>query len=285
MTSWRTDDVARWARDLDATLGLARPAIVLHTEVAVDLLSGGETAAGLTHLEIARRLAARLEPDTAFRRRWLLAAGALAQSRFEAPLALTFFDECRKAFPREAEAWLGAGTVYEWSAFPDGLGGPRVLGGSSSLGRDAVRAYRTALSLEPDLALARVRLGRVLARLGRREEARRELERAVRDAQDDSTRALAHLFLGEVREKQGRDEDALREYRAALGAEPGLQPAGIAFAALLVSRGERAQAIGALRQTVRSGCATSTPHWLAYHVGLGVRAEGELARLRQEMRS
>jgi tetratricopeptide (TPR) repeat protein len=282
--SWRARDLEVLALGLDPALRLHRAAIVLHTEAALALLSDGEPAAGLAHLDIARGIARRLEHDTPFRQAWLVAIGMAIAARSDAPLALALFVECREAFPRAAEAWLGEGAVYEWSAFPDGLGGPRVPGPSRSLAREAERAYRAALAADPASAEARVRLGRVLQRIGRSDEARRELERATRRAREGGILALAHLFLGQVRESQGDRSGALRAYRAALAASPSLQPAAIALAALLVDRGERAQAIATLRGPLRGGDAEERPLWLAYRLGSPTRAEQALARVREQLR-
>jgi tetratricopeptide (TPR) repeat protein len=284
LANWRKSDLDELARGLDPSLQLHRAAIVVHTETALALRAGGEPAPGFVHLEMARAIAARLEQDTPFRQAWLLAIGAEMVARSDAPLALDLFVECRTAFPKAAEAWLGAGAVYEWSAFPDGLGGPRVLGRSSALARDAERAYRAALALDPSLAEARVRLGRVLQRLGRGDEAQRELERAARDSQDAAMRGLAHLFLGQIRERRGDAGGAIREYRAALTAVPSLQPAAIALSALLAGRGERDEAIAALREPLRAGAPDEMPLWLAYRLGSPSRAKQAFTRLREEIR-
>ena len=94
--------------------------------------------------------------------------GAIAR-----PRPSGFFLECEAAFPLAAEAWLAAGTVYEWSAFPDGLGGQRVARATSDLVEEAKRHYRQALVIDPSLAEARLRLGRTLQRSGEPDEAAR----------------------------------------------------------------------------------------------------------------
>jgi tetratricopeptide (TPR) repeat protein len=285
IAGWPPSTLADPARALVAAGGLHRAAILLHSEAALALLSHGRGPAAALHLAIAREIAQRLEGTTPFRETWLTAMGSELQVRWQEALALELFVECRTAFPRAALAWLGEGTVYEFSAFPSGIGATRVVGGRESLARDAERAYRGAITIDPSLLEARVRLGRVLARQGRTAEAWEELGRVTKEGGKGTASALAHLFLGETEEAAGAEGDALRDYRAALEAEPSLQPAAIALSALLVSRGDRAAGIDALRRPLQHGCPVGLPPWLAYHVGLGAHPDQSLSRLRAQVRS
>jgi tetratricopeptide (TPR) repeat protein len=82
----------------------------------------------------------------------------------------------------------------------------------------AVRAltdYSTALAGDPSLVEARLRRGRVLARLGRYEEARGELTRARHEVAAVELRYLADLFLGQVHEDTGHLRDAEAAYEEA----------------------------------------------------------------------
>jgi tetratricopeptide (TPR) repeat protein len=212
--------------------------------------------------------------------------GFQMQARSDGPTeALRFFLECEVAFPLAAEAWLAAGTVYEWSAFPDGLGGQRVVRPMGDLVEEATRQYRQALVIDPSLAEARLRLGRTLQRSGEPDEAREELRLVVDQGGGGPTEALAHLFLGELLERRGEAAEAVREYRKALEQDPTLQQAGLAVAAILWRGGDRTGAVEILGTALRSGHPVGLPSWLAYHLGLGLRAAPAIDGLRRAARS
>ena len=287
LVTWPTGAVAGLARRIDSSDGTrARAAAMLHTEAAWALLASRESSDAPAHLEIARGVLERTGRDSDFRRDWLLAVGFQMQARSDrATEALRFFLECEVAFPLAAEAWLAAGTVYEWSAFPDGLGGQRVARATGDLVVEATRQYRQALVIDPSLAEARLRLGRTLQRSGEPDGASEELRRVVDQGGGGPTEALAHLFLGEILERRGETEEAVREYRKALEQDPTLQPAGLAVAAVLWRGGDRTGAVEVLATTLRSGRPVGLPTWLAYHLGLGLRAVPAIEALRRAARS
>ena len=287
LVTWPTDAVAGLARRIDSSDGArARATAMLHTEAAWALLASRESADAPAHLEIARGVLERTGRDSDFRRDWLLAVGFQMQARSDrATEALRFFLECEVAFPLAAEAWLAAGTVYEWSAFPDGLGGQRVARATGDLVEETKRQYRQALVIDPSLAEARLRLGRTLQRSGEPDEAREELRRVVDQGGGGPTEALAHLFLGDLLERRGEAEEAVREYRKALEQDPTLQQAGLAVAAILWRGGDRTGAVEVLGTAVRRGRPVGLPTWLAYHLGLGLRAAPAMEALRRAARS
>jgi tetratricopeptide (TPR) repeat protein len=287
LVTWPTAAVAGLAKRIDSSEGgLARAAAMLHTEAAMALLASRESGDAPAHLEIAREVVERTGRDSDFRRDWLLAVGFQMQARGDhASEALGFFLECEAAFPLAAEAWLAAGTVYEWSAFPDGVGGHRLARATSDLVEQAKSQYGQALVIDPSLAEARLRLGRTLQRSGDPEQAREELSRVVDQSGGGPTEALAHLFLGEILEQRGETEEAVREYRRALDLDPALQQAGLAVAGILWRRGDRSGTVEVLGAALRSGCSVGLPSWLAYHLGLGLRAAPAIDALRRAARS
>ena len=147
------------------------------------------------------------------------------------------------------------------------------------------RQYRQALVIDPSLAEARLRLGRTLQRSGEPDEAREELRRVVDQGGGGPTEALAHLFLGELLERRGETEEAVREYRKALEQDPTLQQAGLAVAAILWRGGDRTGAVEVLGTAVRGARPVGLPTWLAYHLGLGLRAAPAIEALRRAARS
>ena len=287
LVTWPPDAVAGLARRIDASDGTrARAAAMLHTEAAWALLASRERGDAPAHFEIARGILERTGPESDFRRDWLLAVGFQMQARSDrATEALRFFLECEAAFPLVAAAWLAAGTVYEFSAFPDGLGGQRVARATGDLVEEATRQYRQALVIDPSLAEARLRLGRTLQRSGEPNGASEELRRVVDQGGGGPTEALAHLFLGELLERRGETEEAAREYRKALEQDSTLQQAGLAVAAILWRGGDRTGAVEVLGAALRGGRPVGLPSWLAYHLGLGLRAAPAIDALRKAARS
>jgi len=250
------------------------------------LLAGGRAVDAPAHLEVARSILEKTGRESAFRRDWLLAVGFHLQARSDrADEALRLFLECEAAFPSTAEAWLAAGSVYEFSAFPDGLGGHRVAGAPSDLAEEAKRHYRAALAIDPSLAEARLRLARTLQRSGDGEKASEELGRVLDLGAGGPSEGLAHLFLGDLLEQRGETEEAAVHYREALELDPTLQPAGIALATILWRRGDRTGTVEVLGTTLGSGGAARIPGWLAYHLGLGTRASSAIDALRKAARS
>lgn len=115
--------------------------------------------------------------------------------------------------------------------------------------RRAESLYRRVLVTAPAFLEARLRHGRVLAELGRSDEARAELERAEDEARDARDKYLAALFLGGLHGAAGRDEEALSAYARAREAWPGSQPALVGRAFVLGRTGRQEEArreLGAL---------------------------------------
>jgi VWFA-related protein len=283
LLAWRTADIAAVARQIDPLQSvLRRAAALLHTDAAMRLRLS-QPHATAAHFEIARALLARTEPESAFRRDFLLAVGYRLQVLPDAAAALRFFTECQEAFPRVATAWLASGTVYEFSAFPDGVGGTRIPGNVEELAHEAEKHYREALSIDPSLAEARLRLGRVLQRLGRQEEAIRELKRLAVERDKPVMAALAHLFLGDLFEQLGRLDQAAAQYRAAVETDPSLQQAGLSLSEILWRRGDRQLAVETLKRALQGGCSIGPSRWLDYHLGSGGQDLNAFEELRERI--
>jgi tetratricopeptide (TPR) repeat protein len=150
---------------------------------------------------------------------------------------------------------------------------------------EARRAYEEALAADMDQAAVRVRLGRVLWRLGEREEAAAALAGAIDDARDaPRIRYLAHLFLGRVQEDGGRLDEAESSYRRALELDPQAQAAGIALAHVLRLAGdEQAAREVAVRTVSYAGRRGGLDFFWEYLTG-SVTPEKLLGDLRAKVR-
>ena len=136
---------------------------------------------------------------------------------------------------------------------------------AASVQRDWLRQARTdlaeAVSSDPDLALARVRLGRVLWRLGQAEAARAALEAALPHAREAKDAYLAHLFLGRIHEDAKRLDQALAEYRQAVDVHPEAQSAAIALSHALQLTGETEESRQALARGLGNRLSARDAHW------------------------
>jgi VWFA-related protein len=281
LARWSPKDLAKGVATLpadDETLN--RAALLLHTEIAIDRRQRGAVAEAANHLATARAL---LETTTSpkLRRDWLLAVGYYRQYRSSFVEALALFTECARLFPDAAEAWLGAGTAHEYTAYPDGIGGERLPETIHDAAQEAERCYREAIRIDPGLAEARLRLGRVLRLAGRLREAEQEFAAAIAASREGYVTGLANLFWGELREERGDLAEAIRHYRAALEADADLQSAALALSHALRASGRAREASEILPPALRLDEDRRPSPWLEYHLGLGRRYRSALAGLRE----
>jgi tetratricopeptide (TPR) repeat protein len=256
------------ARGLNET---AHRAAMLHTDivtVASSIATPSSTASGAQtrwtigdgtgmrggqslHWELARAVLTYVQPDPRrdfFVRDWYRATVANAQ-------AIEYFDTVQlgnglRLFPDDPELLLLAGAEREamatplFQAFAKSLSRTALLSGISSeddeLG-SAAAFYRRALSVSPDFAEARLRLGRVLGLQGRHADALEELRRASPGSLDRMHQYFALLFLGQALEGAGNTAEALDAFEQAAGLVPDARTPYLAIARLARERGDRAR--------------------------------------------
>jgi tetratricopeptide (TPR) repeat protein len=231
---------------------VVRAAVMLHAEAD----RAPRAAAGSVGVEQRRACPGRLA-SWAGRYAALLARSPASRDfarRFFVDMALSCqwdacFDEAEswarqglELFPDDAQFLFDLGSALEERAtLGASLSGGGGHPGSAADLRDelkkAQRAFTQAISHDPSLVFARVRLGRVLWRLCRTSLAQATLEQAIASAQDPRHAYLAHLFLGQVYEDAHRLQRAEAEYRRALEVDPHAQSAAVALShALLLAR-------------------------------------------------
>jgi hypothetical protein len=246
-----------------------------------------------SHWELARWLLDRVSPALgrdSMVRTWYGATGAWMQSRDYHDLA--HLRQARRLFPNDAdilflsgcehEAFAGAGIQAARAAgLPAGFRF-EVRSDRAELG-EAERFFRRALSLNPGLTEARLRLGRVLLLRGRHKEAADELRQAYASVDDDLLRYYSALFLGAAEEALGNHERAAESYARAADLYPTAQSPHLALSALARRRGDRE---GALREIQRvfdlpaTGPERQDPWW-TYLVAQARNADRRLEELRR----
>ena len=123
---------------------------------------------------------------------------------------------------------------------------------------DAVREYKEALRLKPDLQNVHFAMGSMLWALSRFAEALPELEAELRI---NPNHAEAHYVLADILQIEGRKEDAKRHLLEALRLQPELVEAHLAVERIYFSEGEFDKALQALRVVARLSPEDPTPHY------------------------
>jgi tetratricopeptide (TPR) repeat protein len=246
-----------------------KAAALLHTEVGVF-----RTELAELHLDIAQELMARIpapEDRRLFQRKWYLAIGAYFRGSLDERGSLRYLGAAESLLPQDDEVLLQLGSTHEAFGF---------------LYKDAERLeaaegyYRRAVAIDPERLELHVRWGRVLAQLGRREEALNELQWARERAPDPYFSYLANLFLA-LFEEDGAWSEAIRCYKAAVDADPDGPVAGTALSHALHRSGDPAGAREHISALVRR--TTGTDSWWLYLFGEADRFGGILSLMRQEI--
>jgi tetratricopeptide (TPR) repeat protein len=182
-------------------------------------------------------------------------------------------------FPGEPALALAAGCFEEAGASPRYA---QCAVSRAALARAEVH-YRRALTLDPGFAEARMRLGYVLFRLGRADEASRELQRAVEDAREPYVSYLGTLFLGAVRAHAGRLTEAIETYRKAREIGPACQVSAVALSHALFLTGDRSAAAAVAREASMTPADCEDPWW-SYDYGQARKIDETVEALRREIR-
>jgi tetratricopeptide (TPR) repeat protein len=243
---------------------------------------------GAVHWEFARVLLDQVTNagDDTFIRDWYRATMKLklAIAEMDAP----HFEHGLRVLPRDAEVRFLLGCLHE------ALADPRVQAVRKDMERsrsvqllvqeeddELTRArsfFRSALSIDPRHAEARLRLGWTLYRLGQSQEAVTELQHSTDLAREAILRYFGFLFLGSALERVGRQPDAQRAFENALSIYPNAQAPRLGLSQLAHRRGQRARAEAVLREVMLPAATKSrdADPWWQYHSSAGRRAEEEL---------
>ena len=132
---------------------------------------------------------------------------------------------------------------------------------------------------------ARLRLGRVLWRLQKADEARACFDKILSKAGEAPVQYLAHLFLGRVLEDKGEWSGAEEHYRIALSIEPASGTAAVALSQVRFLQGDHASAREILVAGIEAARhRTDFDPWVPYLITQAPVGEQILAGLRQGLR-
>ena len=245
-----------------ALAGLSPGSAKLHIDLGRSLL---EQTANL------RKAGMRADGLDEFRSVWLSVAGSVFLSVRAPQHASSYLREALDLAPKSAHVLTVVGTAEEvgssgWNADDWVTLSQRERNFRERLVRldRAEKAYRDALRIDPGYALASIRLGRVLQLSGKLAEARKAMDRGMKDSHGPFLEYVGSLFLGSLLVEQKDLAGARRAYERALAIAPFSQPAvvGMAHVELMSGRPDRAQA---LAQDFATNNITDT--WWAYKDG------------------
>ncbi|MEO8360017.1 MAG: tetratricopeptide repeat protein, partial [Vicinamibacteria bacterium] len=203
-----------------------------------------------------------------------------------------------KTYGSDAPLRMALGIAAEAGAFFTLTPAPQSPGGGAAMARqagairarirelqeDARQAFDRAVTADPQLTQARLRLGRMQWRLGQAENARASLEMVLAKTDDADLQYLAHLFLGRVLEDKGKLAEAEQHYRAAVGLQPLSETSAVALSHALYLRGDFEGA----RQALATGLEAAPKRvaydpWVSYLVTQTNQGNVILAKLRGDL--
>jgi tetratricopeptide (TPR) repeat protein len=240
---------------------------------------------GAVHWEMGRRLLDRVRPKDTRKlgadpgadetvRRWYLASSAYMQA-FE-QLDAWHVDRAVQLFPRDPEILFLAACAREM------LSGPQIQAvlASTPLSRDlfsgigdegnelgkAERLYRQSLERNPTWTEARIRLGRVLGRRGRHQDAIVELRRATKETQNRLLLYYGQMFLGSEAAALDLVDEARQAYERASELFPSAQAPHLGLSSLAGRAGDRAGALSAIEPVLNGDepLLSDDPWWSYY---------------------
>ena len=199
----------------------------------------------------------------------------------------------RAIFTKDASLLLYSGILHETHAAPavqtalqslsSGIFRPNVKSAADEL-KLAEGFFRRALDSDPNMAIARLHLGRVVGLQGRHKEAAGELRTALSSltgATDARHRYFAELFLGAEDQAQGHASEAAAAFQRARQLFPNAQSPFLALSQLAWQAGDRTAAQTALQALAGLPAAREDREdpWWTYEVSAMLDQEDLINRL------
>jgi tetratricopeptide (TPR) repeat protein len=256
------------------------------------------------HWEMGRRLLDRVRPKGTRKlgadpgydetvRLWYLAGSAYMQATEQ--MDPWHVDRSVQLFPHDPEVLFLAACAREV------FSGPQIQGvlQSMTLSRDlfslvgsegdelrnAERLFRASLELDHPLrSEARIRLGRVLGRRGRHQEAIVELRRATMETQNQLLLYYGNMFLGTEAAALGLVDEARQAYDRAGALYPLAQSPRLAMGALAANTGDRAAALSVIEPVLGADePQLADDPWWSYYRSQARDLEGVVSALHESV--
>ncbi len=281
-----TDSLFAWDRQTLLAAGMLQADVALAAKGPADVTFHGLVAADL--LVLASK--AGVDAPGSGERRAVLAIGLLLIAGHSIQ-ADTFLKNATVQYPSDAPLLTGLGMVYENEAAaltqPPATIDLRALGNRRGLRddvlRDAGALFERAISADPAVVEARVRLARVKTLQHDDNRAAALLDQVLAAQPPPRWRYMALLLLGGVRERAGRTDEALRLYGQAIDTRPDGQSAYLAMSQASYGAGDRASASQILdRLFARALKPSADEPWWNYQDGDWIEGQEMLGALRAE---
>jgi tetratricopeptide (TPR) repeat protein len=276
------------------------------SQLMLFLVDGQQTGVddASVHWEMGRRLLDRVRSKSARTaapdpgadetvRLWYLASTTFMQGVEQ--LDAWHIDRALQLFPQDPEVLFMAACGREL------FSGPQIQNTllSTTLSRDlfdlygtedeelrkAERLFRESLERDQTRTEARIRLGRVLGRRGRHQEAIVELRRATMETKNRLLQYYGQIFLGAEAAALDLVDEARRAYERAAELYPAAQSPYLAISALAARTGNRAEALSAIESVLAGDEAVlSDDPWWTYYTSQARGLDGILTALREALK-
>jgi len=251
------------------------------------------------HWEMGRRLLDKVRSQTSRTlhpdpgsdetvRLWYLVSNVFMQATEQ--LDPWHVDRAVQLFPRDPAMLFFAGCAREM------FSGPQIqnvlesttlrrdqfslVGNEGAELRSAERLLRESLEHDPKQPEARIRLGRILGRRGRHQDAIVELRQATMDTRNRLLQYYGLMFLGAEADALALTDEASQAYERALELFPLAQSPRLALGALAARHGDRADAFSAVQPVlVREDMQPSDDPWWSYYTSQTRGLEGLVTAL------
>ncbi|HET9360605.1 MAG TPA: tetratricopeptide repeat protein [Vicinamibacterales bacterium] len=222
-------------------------------------------------------------------RLWYLAIGSYLQAFGE--MDFRHVERSLQLFPRDAEVLFFAACLQEMASSPQAQSALQAIGpskgttssvrGEGAALREAERLFRQALDRDPLHVETRLRLGRVLGRRGRHEEAARELRQARAATESMLLQYYANMFMGAELEALGRTTEAREAYELAADTYQKAQAPRLALNAMAASAGDRTEALRVIESALRpASIEPDDDPWWDYYTAQARATDVLLGQLR-----
>lgn len=279
--------------------GTLRAAAMLHTEVGLEALRQRDISQFQFHVGIGDGWLSLADDRTSIpgglRSRWNVAIARVLLLNGEFSLAEGSLDRVNTKIADDAAVLLALGTAREGRAMrltADAPAGARprdpdeVKRERTELRAAAASLFERALTLDPALAEAHLRLARLAMNRGDDAGAEQELRTVTQASTDPNHVYLVHLWLGDIRERQKQWNAAAESYVEAVKARPDGQSAYVALARVLHEMGQGVQAAGVMDRWFARGVTSpvADPWWI-YPLGLDARLDARFDALFAEVKA
>ena len=271
----------------------------------IAVADGGQVGVeeAVDHLEMARRLLELVtaDPHTDVRamperdpmvRTWYRATMAALLSGRQLDLSHTL--AALQLLPAESTVLFLAAAQHEALASPRyqrsvatrSLGSNSVIQSERDELRRAEDLFRRALKADPEYVEARLRLGQVLGRLGRHDEALNEL-RPASESTDPVMSYYGHLLIGREQDAVARVMEARAAYEKAVKLFPKAQAPLVALSEMAMRSGNRVEAQRWLDEVLKAqdGAPQVQDPWISYTETAGRVGNALLASISASFRS